>query len=285
MADWIQVIVQTLITVVVLFVLTRLMGKRQIIQLSLFEYITGITIGNLAAHMSLEMKEGYLGFISLLVWVAVILFIHFLQLKSKTARDWLDGKDTVLIKEGKVLEDNLKKERITIDELMSQLRKKNVFKLSDVEFAVMEPNGIIDVMLKKECLPLTPKMLGLKVAEEREPEIVIMDGSILDEALFRLGRNRRWLKEQLEKQGVQLENVFVGQVDSSGELYLDVYDDKLQLAKPQEKPALLATLKKCEADLEMFALSTEREDVKAMYGECAAKLEKVIDRLKPYLTT
>jgi uncharacterized membrane protein YcaP (DUF421 family) len=285
MPDWIQVIIQTLITVVVLFVLTRLMGKRQIIQLSLFEYITGITIGNLAAHMSLEMKEGYLGFISLLVWVAVILFIHLLQLKSKTARDWLDGKDTVLIKEGKVLEDNLKKERITIDELMSQLRKKNVFRLSDVEFAVMEPNGIIDVMLKKDCLPLTAKMLGLKVAEEREPEIVIMDGNILDEALFRLGRNRRWLNEQLEKQGVQLENVFVGQVDSSGELYLDVYDDKLQLVKSQEKPALLATLKKCEADLEMFALSTQREDVKAMYGECAAKLQKVIEGLKPYLTS
>jgi uncharacterized membrane protein YcaP (DUF421 family) len=265
-------------------VTTRLIGKRQVVQLSLFEYITGITIGNLAAYISLELKEAwYLGLISLIVWVAVILGISVLQLKSKTIRDWLDGKDTVLIKEGKVLEDNLKKERINIDELMSQLRKKNVFKVGDVEFAVMEPNGIIDVMLKKDCLPLTAKMLGLKLPQEREPEIVIMDGSILDEPLFRMGKNRRWIKEKLDKQGVTLENVFMGQVDSSGELFIDLYDDQIQLGKPQEKPALLATLKKCEADLELFALSTQDEQVKTMYGDCAAKMEKVIQEVKPYL--
>ena len=83
-----------------------------------------------------------------------------LQMKSKKARDWIDGQPTVLIQKGKILEGNLKKERITTDELMESLRRKDVFKPADVEFAVMEVSGAINVMLKSENQPLTPKTLA-----------------------------------------------------------------------------------------------------------------------------
>ncbi|WP_145945318.1 DUF421 domain-containing protein, partial [Paenibacillus sp. IHBB 10380] len=108
MPDWLEIALRTLLAMGVLFVLTKILGKRQVSQLSLFEYITGITIGNLAAYVSLDLESTwYLGLVSMTIWTVVSLGIEFLQLKSKTARDLFDGKATVLIKDGKIMEDNL----------------------------------------------------------------------------------------------------------------------------------------------------------------------------------
>jgi uncharacterized membrane protein YcaP (DUF421 family) len=285
MPDWIEIILRTLTTVVTLLVLTRLIGKRQLSQLSLFEYITGITIGSIASYVSLDLNtEWYLGILSLVVWAAVSIGVEFLQMKSKTMRDLLDSRATVLIKDGKILEDNLKKERITTDELLEQLRKKNVFNTADVEFAIIESNGAINVLLKKENQPITPKHLGIKVSPEKEPQAVIMDGEILDEPLAALGLNRKWLHTELEKLGVAPENVFLGQVDSYGQLYIDLYDDQIKVPEPQQKALLLATLKKCEADIEMFGLTAGSKETKSMYEHCSKQLQRVIEEVKPYLS-
>ncbi|MDQ0062181.1 DUF421 domain-containing protein [Paenibacillus harenae] len=284
MPDWLLIALRTLLAIVILFGMTKLLGKRQVSQLSFFEYITGITIGSLAAYISLDLDaRWYLGIVSLSVWVAVTLGIEFLQLKSKKARDFIDSRSTVLIKDGKIMEENLKKERLTTDELMEQLRKKNIFQAANVEFAVMEPSGDINVLLTKENQPLTPKHLGIKVAPEQEPQTVIMDGKIMDEPLATIGLSREWLNTELETIGVAIENVFLGQVDSYGQLYVDLFDDQIVVPKPQKKASLLATLKKCEADLEMFSLSTRAPKAKKMYEECAKDLERVIEEIKPLL--
>ncbi|AJY77283.1 DUF421 domain-containing protein [Paenibacillus beijingensis] len=284
MPDWLGVALRTLFAVAVLFCLTKVLGKRQISQLSFFEYITGITIGSIAAYISLDLDaRWYLGLVSLGVWVAVSTGIEFLQMKSKMARDIIDGKATVLIKDGKVLEDNLKKERLTTDELMEQLRKRNIFKVADVEFAVMEPSGDINALLTRENQPLTPKHLGIKVGPEQEPQAVIMDGKIMDEPLATIGLNRAWLNTELEKLGVSIDNVFLGQVDTYGQLYVDLFDDQIKVPEPQLKAALYATLKKCEADLEMFGLATQNKEAKNMYEQCAKELQHVISDVKPLL--
>ncbi|MCJ8010497.1 DUF421 domain-containing protein [Paenibacillus sp. KQZ6P-2] len=285
MPEWVEVITRTLTAIVVLFALTRLLGKRQISQLSFFEYITGITIGDLAATISLDVEgTWYLGLISLSVWVLISLGIEFLQLKSKKARDFIDSKSTVLIKDGKILEDNLKKERLTNEELLEQLRGKDVFKAAEVEFAVMEPNGDVNVLLKKENQPLAPTHLGIKVGPESEPQTVILDGKIMDEPLATRGLNRRWINTELEKIGVSLDNVYVGQVDAYDQLYVDLFDDKLKVPEPQPKAVLYAELKKCQADLEMFGLSSNRQDAKTLYENCSKQLEQVISDVKPLLT-
>ncbi|MBD0382161.1 DUF421 domain-containing protein [Paenibacillus sedimenti] len=284
MPDWLEIGLRTLFAVVTLFLMTKLLGKRQVSELSFFEYITGITIGSLAAYISLDMEATwYLGLVSLSVWVLVSLGIEFLQLKSKTARDWIDGKGTILIKDGKVLEDNLKKERLTSDELLEKLRSKNVFQAANVEFAVMEPSGDINVLVKKEYLPLTPAHLGIKVGQMHEPQTVIMDGNQMDEPLAAIGLNREWLHTELDKLGVTVENVYLGQVDSYGQLYVDLFDDKIKVPEPQQKASLLAQLKKCEADLEMFGLSTKNEKSKQLYEKCSKELENVIANVKPLL--
>jgi len=284
MPDFLVIGLRTLAAVFALFFLTKLLGKRQVSELSVFEYITGITIGSIAAYVSLDMEASwYLGLVALIVWVGVSLGIEFLQMKSKSARNWIDGKTTVLIKDGKLLEDNLRRERLTADEFLQQLRKKNVFNTADVEFAVMEPNGEINVLLTRENQPLTPKHLGIAVAPEQETQTVIIDGKVMNEPLATIGLSPGWLSTELEKLGVTVENVFLGQVDSYGQLYVDLYDDQLLVPKPQTKASLLALLKKCEADLELFGLSTKRKSARAMYQQCAEELERVIHDVRPLL--
>ncbi|WP_085520969.1 DUF421 domain-containing protein [Tuberibacillus sp. Marseille-P3662] len=280
MPEWINILLRSLFIFVVLFVMTKGLGKKQLTHLTFFEYITGITIGSIAAAISMDIESNlFHGLISMVVWALVPLAFSVWSLKSKSFRDVVEGKGTIFIKDGKILEDNLKKEKFTTDELLTQLRSKNIFKTDDVEFAVLEPTGELDVLLKKENQPLTPKDMDMSVPAIKEPQTVIMDGKIQDEPLSTIGLNRGWLHTALDKQGVALENVFLGQVDSSGQLTVDLYDDKIQVPSPQKKPLLLNTLKKCQADLETFALETKSEPAKEMYTKNAKELEKVLDKV------
>ncbi|GIO95434.1 hypothetical protein J14TS5_05200 [Paenibacillus lautus] len=286
MAQWLEVVLRTLCAVVVLFLMTKLLGKRQVSQLSFFEYLTGITIGSLAAYISLDLEANwYLGLIGLGVWVGCTLLIEFLQIKSKKARDFIDFKATVLIKDGKILEDNLKKERLTADELMEQLRKKDVFQVADVEFAIMESSGEINILQTRENLPLTPKDLGIQVAPEKVAQVVVMDGKVMDEPLRVAGFNQGWLVEELDKQGAKIKDVFLAQVDAYGQLTIDLYDDQIQVPKNEERKLLYANLKKCQADLELFSLSTKSKKAKKMYEDCSKEIEQIRAKVKPILNT
>lgn len=285
MPEWLNIIVRSVVAILYLFLLTKWIGKRQLSQVTFFEYIIGITIGSIAAVIATDLDGPIIyGLIAMTVCGLFPVLTGWLQLKSKFVRNVVDGNATVLIKDGKILEDNLKKVRMTTEELMAQLRLKNAFKAADVEFAVMEPNGSVSVLLKSENQPLTPKHFGLKVAPVKEPQAVIMDGTIMDEPLATIGFNRQWLKTELEKAGVALENVFLGQVDSNGQLHLDLYDDKIQVPQPQMLQLTFATLKKCQADLEIYALSTENADVKKLYENEAKRLRRVIEQVAPLMT-
>lgn len=284
MADWVNVVIRSFFALVFLFVLTRILGKKQISQLTFFEYVLGITIGDLAGAISTDADVSFWhGVIALLVWVFIPLFLELATLKSKTLRLWFGGKGAVVIRDGKILEGNLKKERYTGDELLEQLRTKNVFRVADVEFAMLEANGDLSVMLRSEYQPLTPKHLGMKLVNERPTQSVIMDGVIQDEPLASTGRSRGWLHKELDKLGVTKENVFLAQVDSNGELTLDLYDDKLKVPQPRKRPTVLVTLKKCEADLEFFSLMTHHQQAKLMYEACSVQLTKIIEELRPLL--
>ncbi|MEH6943812.1 DUF421 domain-containing protein [Bacillus sp. JJ722] len=280
MADWLDVIFRAILFLIVLFIITKILGKKQISQLSMFEYVTGITIGNIGAEVVTGLEqEIHLGIIALVTTAAIPFLSGLITMKSKKMRNMIDGKGTIFIQDGKIMEDNLKKERYTIDEFLELLRKKNVFDISEVQYAVLEAAGDLNVLLKKEYRPLTPKDLHMKVASDKQPQVVIMDGEILLEPLATMGRSRQWLHTELRKLGVTVENVFIGQVNSFGEVTVDLYDDLLQVASPQERPLLYATMKKCQADLELFALGTDNESAKQMYTDNSIKLQNAIDRV------
>jgi uncharacterized membrane protein YcaP (DUF421 family) len=280
-----QVVIRALVALVVLFVFMRIVGKKQLAQLTYFDYIVGIVVGDIAGYLSTDMENNLVhGYASLLVWTVIPFLISFLTLKSKWLRDVIEGKTTVFVKNGKVMEDNLKKVHFSTDELLSELRLKNAFQMADVEFATLETNGKLSVLLKKDAQPATVKDLKVKAAPVKESQAVIMDGEIMLEPLATIGLKTNWLYEELEKAGVSQENVFLGQVDAYGKLYLDLYDDQLTVAQPVDKQLVLASLKKCLADTELFALQTQSSKSKQMYENMAKDIERMVKELTPFLS-
>ena len=284
MPGWTLIAIRSLGAIVMLFILTRILGKKQISQLTFFEYITGIALGDLVGFMSTDIEAHYFhGVVSLLIWFIVPLFFERMSLRSKSLRRWLEGNSTVFIKDGKVMESNLRKERYTGDELMEQLRTKNVFNPADVEFALLEPSGQLSIMLKRDKQPLTPSDIGLAVPYVKEPKVVVMDGNIQDETLADLGLTRGWLMEELGRMGVPLNNVFLCVADTFGQIYVDLYDDLAEVHVPSAKELILVSLKKVQAELELYALQSSSMEERRHYVSCAQSIQTVLDRAVPVL--
>ncbi len=284
MPIWLIILFRSLLMFFITWALTRFIGKKQPSRLNSFKFIVFLALGIIAALISVGIIGNLiLGLIALGVWGLLPVALEYLALKSKWIHDLLNGKETILIKHGKIMEDNLFQVRLTGEELLSELRSKNFFNLSELEFAVMETTGEINILPKADYQPVTPHDLGQKVAPRTESQTVILDGNILDEPLANMGLNRNWLNQQLELLGVSLANVFLGQVDSSGELYVDLFDDAIIIPQPKIKELLYANLEKIQADLTKFALETEARDAEAMYSSYAAKLETTLKQIEPYL--
>ncbi|MEA1960282.1 MAG: DUF1657 domain-containing protein, partial [Bacillota bacterium] len=141
----------------------------------------------------------------------------------------------------------------------------------------------MNVMLKAARKPLSPHDLGQQVAPHAAPQTVVLDGNIINEALGSIGLNQDWLKSQLETAGVSLDNVFIGQVDSSGDLYLDLFDDAIQVPYPRVKEMLYANLQKAQADLMGYGMETQSSEAKKMYNADADRLKDILNKLEPFL--
>lgn len=284
MADWLNVLLRSVSFVFILFFITKWMGKKRIRQLSIFDYITGFVLGSLVGFISIDIQIKFIyGIVAILVWSILPFLFDYLSLKSKTVRNFIEGNSTIIIQDGKIMEDNMKKERFTTEDLLYHLRSNNIFEVADVEFALLEPTGELTVLPKTETTPITPKDLNLNFPPKKEPQTVIMDGKIILESLANQSLNPGWLETELAKMNVTMENVFLAQVDSDGQLTIDLYDDQIKVPTPNEKPLLLATLKKIQADLELFALETETKQSKLLYKSNAEKMTKVIEHIEPYL--
>ncbi|MEL7633235.1 MULTISPECIES: DUF421 domain-containing protein [Sporomusa] len=283
MQAWLQILLSSVSLFFLLLLLTRVMGKRNLARITPFRFVCYIAAAVIAAAISLQLTRPAVGLVALSVWVLLPIALDYLSLKSKWVHDMVNGKETVLVKHGKIMEENLLQTRLTGEELLRELRSKNAFNLADVEFAVMEDTGDISVFMKSDKKPVAAHDLGIKTAPLAEPQTVILDGNILPEPLASLGFNTEWLGIQLETIGVSLDNVFVGQVDSSGDLYLDLFDDSVQLPQPKIKEMLYANFEKVQADLTTFSLETQNEAAKQMYAEHAKQISRLMAKLKPYL--
>jgi uncharacterized membrane protein YcaP (DUF421 family) len=283
MQEWAQILIKSITLFILVWAAMRLVGKRNINQINPLNFVSYIVIGIVGSLMSLNIINLFFGFIVLLVWVAFPIALDYLSIKSRVMHQLINGKEAVLIKHGKIMEDNLMRVRMTGEDLLSQLRSRNAFNMADVEFAVMETNGIINPYLKSDKKPITPHDLGKKVAPQAEPQTIALDGNMLEEPLASLGLNPQWLSTELDKMGVSLENVFIAQVDSSGDLYIDLFGDAVELPQPKVKEMLYATLEKSQADLITFALQTEDKKAKAMYSKNSQRIEDILNKLRPYL--
>ena len=286
MPDWLEIVLRTLGLFVLILLIIPLLGRKPLTGMTFFDYLSGFVLAVMIALTALAIVDIFsYGLLAILLWILAILAVQYMIQKSKWAHDHIYGKEIVVIKNGKVLEENLHAARLTGEELLSQLRRKNIFQLADVEFAVMEANGDITALLKREQLPLTPKDIGQPVSRTKEVHTVILDGNIMDEGLAAHGLNRGWLMTELEKLGISAENVFIAQVDSMGELYIDTFDDAFMLPPANGKKLLLTTLKKIEADMMTYALETNDQEWKQNYGQFAQEMNQIVKELEPHLRT
>lgn len=285
MSEYTIVIVRSIFAFFFILLLARLLGKKQIAQLTFFDYITGISIGNMAAALAIDTTMQPMdAIIGLILFTLLSTLVVFGALKSLKLRKLVEGSPTILIRNGNVLEKNLFKVKITFDDLMQGLREKNVFKLADVEMATLETSGVITVMKKTEYNPLTPKDIGLPVESEHTPSLVIVDGRLLSKRLSYLGYSEEWLLGEILKQGANnFKDVFLAQIDSMGNVYADLYNEEEKRPQVKQKPLLAAQLRKTQADLEGFAIQTNDQNAKQMYYNQSIELQNLIDNINPYL--
>lgn len=220
---------QTFVAFTAVLALTKVLGKEQVGQLTLYDYVNGITIGSIAATVATD-DPGKVGthLLDLVIFAFLTFFLSYGALKSRYFRRLVEGTPTLVLWNGKVLDRNLARNRYSIDELKAMLRTRDVFNLNEVQAAVLETNGQVNVLLKPEHRPVTRQDLHVPTQAERLPLDLVTEGAIHDTNLRRLGRDRAWLLDQLRNEGVSnLKDVLYAALDSTGKLYIDRRDDTL----------------------------------------------------------
>ena len=284
MPNWLSILLRSTVLFAVVFFFVRLLGKKHPAKMTPFRFVNYAVIAVISGLIAANVIRSFiLGLVALSAWLIFPFLLDYVEMRSKAAHDVLEGKETILIKQGKIMEENLKTVRLTAEELLRDLRAKNVFSVADVEFAILETSGEVNVMLKADKKPITAHDIEWKVMPQTEPQTVILDGNILNNPLTEMGLNSNWLQTQLVTAGVSLDNVFLGQINSAGELYLDLFDDAVRLANPSVRESLYATLEKTQADLYQFALETQDSKIRWMYEKNAAKMQQLLDILRPHL--
>jgi len=215
-----SIIFRSLVSFGVLFLLARILGKKQIAQLTYFDYVIGISIGSIASQCavdtSIDLWESLVGE---LVFALFALALSWISAKSFVGRKLLDGMPIVVIEKGNIVERGLKNTKLTINDLLEECRQQGVFNLADVELAILETNGGLSVLLKTQKSPITPEDMRLEVDAKGLCVNVILDGNILYNHLHILRRDDAWLKRELSKQNVlSPSDVLLACIDHSGVL-------------------------------------------------------------------
>lgn len=201
-AELCNVTVRALSSLVTLFLVTKMLGKKQVSQLSLFDYVIGISIGNFAAEMTINLESNELnGILAVVIFGLVAYIVSYLTMKSIHLRRFFMGTPTILIQDGKILEDNLRKVKFDINDMLEEVRSAGYFDLSQVEYAVMEVNGNLSILPKPEYRPLTPKDMNIKVNRESICANVIIDSKIMHKNLENMQKNENWLLKELKVKG------------------------------------------------------------------------------------
>ena len=225
--DIIKVILTALLSVVALFIITKIMGHKQVAQLDFFDYVSGITIGSIGAELATELEEPYKPLIALCVWGGASLLLNLIAHKLPKTRKYINGTPTILMNEGKLYRKNLKKAKLDLSEFMMLCREQGYFDLDEIQTAIFEHNGKVSILPKAANRPATPEDLKITAKATHIGVEVIMDGRVMGENLTRMGRNTNWLEKQLKAQGYK----------SVKEVFLGIYrpeEDKLTLYKNED---------------------------------------------------
>lgn len=222
--DWneiIDVIIRALVSLVVLFLVTKLLGKKQVSQLSVFDYVIGISIGNFAAEMTINVESQFLdGIVAVLVFGLVAYLISVVTMKSIVLRRYFMGIPTILIQHGKIVYNNLKRVKLDTNDLLEECRNHGYFDISDIEFAVLEVNGDLSILPTDSARPVNVSDMKLKVKKQGLCANVIIDGKIMKNVLENINKTPSWLEHELKVKGKNVEDILLATVDIDEKLVL-----------------------------------------------------------------
>lgn len=220
MKEIIDIIALSLGSIIAIFILTKLMGYRQMSQMSMFDYINGITIGSIAAEMSTSLEENFVQpLTAMFVYSFAAILLSWISSKSIKARRVIEGTPLVLMNHGELYWENLKKAKIDVNEFLVQCRVNGYFDVSKLETAILEGDGKISFLPKASERPITPADMNLSAQQDYVVANVIVDGKIIEQNLRHTGNDEKWLKNQIKGQGAkQVEDVLLATCDSSNQV-------------------------------------------------------------------
>ena len=235
MKEVITVIMRSIVSLTVLFAVTKLLGKKQVSQLSVFDYVIGISIGNFAAEITMNMETQFInGIVAMIVFGLIAFSVSIITMKSITLRRFFMGTPTILIQKGKILEKNLKKVKFDVNDLLEECRSKNYFDLKQIEYAVMESKGTLSILPKDEYKQVTKKDMKLQIKKQELVANVIIDKKIMINNLKNMNKDEEWLKHQLKEKGYNdTENILLATLD---------IDEKLTIYEKNNEEKVLNVL-------------------------------------------
>lgn len=220
----IKVILTALLSVASLFIITKIMGHKQVAQLDFFDYVSGITIGSIGAELATELEKPYKPLIALAIYGLASLLLNLLAHKIPRTRKYINGTPTILMNDGNLYRKNLKKAKLDLSEFMLLCREQGYFDLDEIQTAIFEHNGKLSILPRAANRPVTPDDLKITAKATHIGVEVIMDGRVMGENLSRMGRDVNWLTKQLNIQGCK----------DAKKIFLGIYrpeEDKLTLYK------------------------------------------------------
>lgn len=217
----IKVILTSVLSAVSLFVIAKIMGHKQMSQLDFFDYITGITIGSIAAELATELEKPWKPLIAMVIYGIITVTLTLITSKLPKTRKFINGTPTIIMSGGKIYRKNMKKAKMDLSEFMVMCRQEGYFNLNDIATAIFEYNGRLTILPKATKRPVNPTDINIVPPPESINTEVIMDGRVLEENLHRLGLDINWLNKELKCQGYKnAKEIFLGICDDNKELTL-----------------------------------------------------------------
>lgn len=215
---------RAIISLLTLFLITKMLGKKQVSEMSLFDYVIGISIGNFAAEMTINLESAEInGIFAVIVFGLVAILVSFISMHSIHLRRFFVGVPTIVIQDGKILKKNMKKIHLNTNELLEDCRIKGYFDIKKIAYAVMEVNGDLSILPKAGSATVTPDDININVSKEYVPATVIMDGRVLEHNLTLINKDKDWLFKRLNEQGFNdLKRIILCTVNNTD---IDVYLD------------------------------------------------------------
>ena len=220
-SELLNVVFRALISLIVLFLITKLIGKKQVSQLSLFDYVIGISIGNFAAEMTINLEsEELYGIIAVVIFGLIAYLVSLISMKSMKLRRFFMGTPTIIIEHGEFLYDSFYKVRYDINDVLEQCRIKGYYDIKDIEYAIVEANGELSILSKNESCPATKKDVNAKIVRSGLTANVIIDGKIMYRNLKEIKKDVTWLDRELKIRGKDVKDILLGTVDINNNLNL-----------------------------------------------------------------